>query len=297
LALRAIPELIPASIKDTYALMWKSFPALSHLSSLHSSLYECSVLHHRLSPKVHQFRYRIFLLSLDLDELPSLHRKLWCFSYNRRNLYSFRDRDHLTLPGLETASIKENIIAWVRQQGLSVADDVPIRLITLPRVLGYIFNPVSFYYFHDSAGVAQSVVVQVGNTFREMKPYLIREPSSVDFFRLITPKHFYVSPFSELTLHFDFRIKVPGEHLEIHIDDRLGPNPEAERTLVSVLSGKQRALTAARLTWYLLKYPLITLKVIFFIHWHALLLWMKKIPFHRKSAHPELQRNVFKPHA
>ena len=171
-----------------------------------------------------------------------------------------------------------------------------ILLVTLPRVFGYIFNPVSFYFISDSAGQTLCTVVQVGNTFREMKPYLIAQPTTPGFFRLITPKHFYVSPFSGLELCFDFKINVPGEQLEIHIDDRLGTAEDSERTLLSSLTGKRIPLTTARLAWCTIKFPFVTLKVIFFIHWHALRLWLKKIPFHRKAAQPELQKEVYNPY-
>jgi uncharacterized protein len=251
---------------------------------MNSCVYECDVMHHRLEPKVHQFRYRIFMFALDLDEIDAV--AAW-------NLYSFRDRDHLTLPGFEGRSVKENIIAYLAQNGVQFPADGRITLVTLPRVLGYIFNPVSFYFCADSAGVPLCAVVQVGNTFGEMKPYCIPTPASADGFRLVTPKHFYVSPFSSLDLSFDFKLRVPGEHLDIHIDDRDGER----RVLLSALTGKRVPLTNARLCLLTLKYPLITLKVIFLIHWHAMILWLKKVPFHRKAANADKQTGVHKPHA
>ena len=106
------------------------------------------------------------------------------------------------------------------------------------------------------------------------------------------PKHFYVSPFSPLDLAFDFKLRIPGEHLDIHIDDREGDR----RVLLSALTGTRAPLTTARLAWFTLKYPLITLKVIFLIHWHALLLWLARVPHFAKAARPEDQRGVFNPH-
>jgi DUF1365 family protein len=260
---------------------------------MNSCLYECEVMHHRLAPKEHRFRYRIFMFALDLDELDTIAASTRGFSHNRRNLYEFRDRDHLTLPGHENASVKENIRAWVGEHGIQLPPDTRIKLVTLPRVLGYIFNPVSFYFCADPTGTPLCAVVQVGNTFREMKPYLLRDQSAENAFRLITPKHFYVSPFFPLDLAFDFKLKIPGEHLDIHIDDREGD----KRVLLTALTGRRSSLTSARLAWFTLKYPLITLKVIFLIHLHALFLWWKRIPWHRKAAHAELQRDVFNPHA
>ncbi len=257
-----------------------------------SCLYECSVMHHRLSPKEHRFRYRIFMLALDLDEIDIIAARIPFLSRNRANLYEFRDRDHLTLPGFERATIKENLVEYLAQNGIHFPSDGRITLVTLPRVFGYIFNPVSFYFCTDAAGAPLCAVVQVGNTFREMKPYLIREPAGEDGFHLITPKHFYVSPFSPLDLAFDFKLRIPGEHLDIHIDDR----EDDRRILLSALTGTRAPLTAARLAWFTLKYPLITLKVIFLIHWHALLLWRARLPHYAKAARPEDQRGVFNPH-
>lgn len=262
------------------------------LAQARSCLYECSVMHHRLSPKVHQFRYRIFMFALDLDEIDIMARKVQGFSRNHWNFYNFRDRDHLTFPGGEDKTVKENILGYLEENGVSFPKDGRILLVTLPRVLGYIFNPVSFYFCEDAVGNALAAVVQVGNTFGEMKPYLIRQPERADFFRLVTPKHFFVSPFSELDLAFDFKLKVPQETLDIHIDDRKGN----ERVLLSALTGTRVPLTSAKLAWLTVKYPLITLKVIVLIHWQAFLLFCKRLPFYRKETAPELQRGVHRPH-
>lgn len=262
-------------------------------SPLRSCLYECTVMHHRLEPKVHQFRYRIFLFSLDLDELDEVSKRIGGFARNRRALYEFRDRDHLTLPDLPAdAPLKEHIRAWIMQQGVQLPDDVRIALVTLPRVLGYIFNPVSFYFCSGADGSPICALVQVGNTFGEMKPYLVRRREDGGRYRETVSKHFYVSPFSELDLAFDFKLRIPDERLDIHIDDRAGDR----RVLLSALSGERIPLSTGRLAWLSLKYPLITMKVIGLIHWHALLLWLRRLPWHRKAANAHLQRDVFNPH-
>lgn len=134
-------------------------------------------------------------------------------------------------------------------------------------------------------------VAEVTNTFHEQKPYLLKECDRERRFRLVTPKHFYVSPFAALDLSFDFKLQVPDEKLEIHIDDRR----EEDRMLLTSLTGKRRPLTDAALLLCAVKYPLLTLRVIFLIHWHALRLWMKRIPWHRKSANAGLQLGVLRP--
>lgn len=256
---------------------------------LTSCLYECEVVHQRLHPKRHGFRYRLFFLDLDLEELPELSRRLRLFGAGRRALFEFRDNDHLDLG--QPGGLRANLAAWMEAQGCPLEPGDQIRLVTLPRVLGYIFNPVCFYFIRGADGEPRRAVVEVCNTFRELKPYLIPEPASPGRFRRVVPKHFYVSPFTSLTAEFDFRLQVPGDAIEIHIDDREDGRP----ILVSWIRGKKRALTDARLLWCAFRYPFATVLVILRIHWQALRLWMKRLPFHRKAQNPELQRDLLRP--
>jgi uncharacterized protein len=287
-------------------------------------------MHARFAPKAHRFVYRIFLFALDLDELDALHRKLRLFSFNRRNLYAFREQDYLPTGepvhnSVQAAphsalrapqSLKARIIAHLSARGIDLAGG-RVLLVTLPRVLGYLFNPVSFYFCYDRTGTPVAALAEVTNTFKEMKPYLLgpetkeqrtedgeprtdshRGPSSIrsnpsSVFRLRVPKHFYVSPFSDVDVAFDFQLRTPGDRLSVQIDDYVG----AARTLTSTLTGPRQPLTDARLAWFTLKYPLITLKVISLIHWHALRLWWKNVPWFAKSARPADQRELYRPHA
>ena len=253
-----------------------------------SAIYECTVMHQRFRPKRHGFSYRVFYLWLDLDEMDQDDKRLKWLSRNRRNLFAFYDEDHLG----HAKNAKGAVLNHLQEQGEDVSQVAAVRLLTFPRVLGYIFNPVCFYYTFDSAGKPLHAVAEVTNTFHEQKPYVMSEAEGNRGFHLTTPKHFYVSPFSALDMSFDFRLKVPGEELEILIDDR-----DAEgRVLMSSLAGRRRKLTDGALLACAVKYPLLTLRVMFLIHWHALLLWLKKVPWHRKTDHPELQREVLRPH-
>jgi len=254
---------------------------------MNSCLYECNVMHHRLSPKEHRFSYRIFMFHLDLDEIDSI--RIPFFSHNRRGLFSFHDSDHLQE---DSGTVRQKLTGYLAANGITLPENSRAMLLTLPRVLGYIFNPVSFYFCFDAAGAPLCAVAEVGNTFGEKKLYLLPEPVGEDRFRLVVPKHFYVSPFSELDLQFDFKLRVPGESMEIHVDDRNGD----ERILLSALTGRRAPLTTARLGWFAIKYPMVTLWIMTLIHWNALVLWLKRVPFHRKEARPDLQRNVLHPH-
>jgi DUF1365 family protein len=196
--------------------------------------------------------------------------------------------------------LKERVAAFLRTHGLELGGG-RVVLVTLPRLFGHIFNPVSFYFCFDRDGAPLAAIAEVTNTFRESKPYLLGPgrltaaapggPAAA--FRHREPKFFYVSPFSDVDVAFDFHLPVPDERLAIRIDDYTGP----DRTLTSTLTGRREPLTAGRLAWYLLKYPLLSLRVVALIHGHALLLWLKRVPWFPKAARPADQRDVHRPHS
>jgi DUF1365 family protein len=255
---------------------------------MNSCLYECTVMHRRLAPKKHEFVYRIFLFLFDLDELPEIERRVPFFSVNAPNLYSLRDEDYFQF---HSRGIRQNLETFLATQNLSVRP-ARIQLLTLPQLLGYTFNPVSVFSCFDENDRPLTSVIQVGNTFGELKPYLVPCDPAGRGFHVRVPKNYYVSPFSELDLEFDFRFDAPGQRLRLAIDDYRG----GERVLVSTVTGAREELTAANLARFSIRYPLITLKVIVLIHWEALRLWIKKIPFRRKEAEPELQQGAHRIH-
>ena len=256
-----------------------------------TSLYECSVTHSRLKPKRHAFDYRVFMISVDLDELPSLARRTCGFSHNRFNLFSIDDRDHVTLglPG----GIKENLIAWMISQGLDCPENIRVQLVTFPRVFGYGFNPVSFYFINSGSDEPIATVAEVVNTYREMKLYLVDHLGAEGMWHRRMAKNFYVSPFSDAGDEFDFKIGIPDTEWRVNIDNYSG----GERVLLSAIRGEQRVCSSVRLLGYAFKYPLLSLKIIGLIHWHALLLWVQRVPFFRKAARSEVQLDVMRPHS
>ena len=249
------------------------------------------------------------MFALDLDELDSLQRKLRLFSFNRANVYSFCERDFLPAgepphqpsqpagPTPGTAqTLKARVVAHLAAQGIDLTGG-RVLLVTLPRVFGYLFNPVSFYFCCDRHGRPVASIAEVTNTFREMKPFVLGPATRTATkdgatFSLRLPKYFYVSPFTDLDVSFDFTLCTPGEHLSVQIDDF----DAGQRTLTSLLTGSRQPLTDGRLAWFSLKYPLITLRVISLIHWHALRLYLKKVPWFAKAARPDAQRDLYRPH-
>ena len=255
-----------------------------------SCVYHARVMHHRLEPVGHRFTYSVFALCLDLDEIPALAKRHRLFSHNRRNVFAFYDRDHLPHPD----GIKAATLAFFQKNGLSPDAIHKIRLVTFPRIFGYVFNPVSFYFASDENGRPLGSIAEVSNTFGEMKPYFVPpDPNDPDRCRLTAPKHFYVSPFSKLDVAFDFRLTPPGETLKLHVDDHA--QDDDRTTFVAALTGTREALTPSTFRKLVFRYPLMTLKVISGIHWQAFRLWRKKAPYIAKSANPELQRDKFLP--
>ena len=251
---------------------------------LESCIYECQVMHHRMHPKNHRFVYRIFLLGLELSEVKKVTDRVASLSHNRFNLFSFYDRDHMQL---DDRSARQKVLSYCNENGVECPKDARVFLIAMPRIAGYIFNPVSFYFISNAQSEPICAVAEVSNTFREMKPYILAKLIG-DRFRLRIPKHFYVSPFSSLELEFDFDLGIPNRKLDIRIDEYDGD----QQVLASSLTGKTQPLTNKKLLWFAIKYPLLTMKVMMLIHWHALKLKLKGLDHHRKAEQPNLQNGL-----
>ncbi|KQS41944.1 hypothetical protein ASG14_05760 [Pedobacter sp. Leaf194] len=233
---------------------------------------------------------------IDLDELDLISEKLRWFSRNRFNLFSFKDAEHLQLPAEnpdKTKSTRQHMEDYLKQNGVE-GKDLKIKLLTNLNVLGYNFNPVSFYFCFDETEKPVCCVAEISNTYREMKLFFFgQEELKGDVFKKITTKYFYVSPFIDHDDSFDFSLKVPGDKLEIKIDDL---DKNGNKFFISTLFGKRQPLTNGALIGYFCSIPFIPLQIMGMIHWQALRLWLKKLSFHPKAKNPELQRNVYKPY-
>ncbi len=245
-----------------------------------SALYAGTVMHRRLKPRRHRLAYRLFSLLLDLDDIDALSRRLRLFSRNRFNLFSFRDRDY----GASTDEpLRNQVERHMRAAGLE-PDGGAIRLLTMPRILGYGFNPLSVYFCHRRGGALAAILYEVHNTFGERHSYLLPvEEVRGGVVRQHTTKQFYVSPFMDMDLTYDFRVNPPDDNLKISIV----VNNDAGPVLAAIHTAKRRPLTDTELAWTFFRYPLLTLKVIAGIHWEALLIFAKGIGLRRKPAPPQ----------
>ncbi len=249
---------------------------------MNSCLYRCRVAHKRKRPKQHSFAYSTFVFCIDLDELDLLRKSLTLFSVDSSNLYALHQRDHLDQGA---PSIKENVISFLRSKGVE-SKIGRIELITNLRTWGYIFNPVSFYFVYDPNGKLLSCVAEVANTFNEQKLYLVDQRGNRENrLQQSHEKLFYISPFSDLDTQLNFDLHSPGERLKLAITE----NDSQGTYFYSALSGHRIPISNTTLAGYTLRFPFLTLGVMFAIHWQALKLALKKVPYFKKAHRPDQQ--------
>lgn len=243
-----------------------------------SAIYVGTVVHRRLKPKRHALRYRSFWLLVDIDELEALNGSSRLFSVNKRNVFSLHERDYGDRTGEPLRAYVERTL---REAGQDC--DGPIRLLTMPRILGYAFNPLSIYFCHRRDGSLAVICYEVSNTFGERHTYLIPVEGDGSVVRQSAQKNFYVSPFLDMALSYAFKVKPPEKSVTVAIQcaDREGP------ILAAALTGERRAFSDRTLAALLLTHPFQTLKVIAGIHWEALFLWLKGIGLRDRPPPPE----------
>lgn len=235
-----------------------------------SSLYLGHVAHQR--PGKHKLRYSVFMLSIDLEELNALDSRLRLFSHNRFNLLSLHDCDHA---GQRRAPIRPQIEEKLRAAGIG-GDYGRIVLLTMPRLFNYVFNPISVYFCYDLQGRVTALVHEVSNTFGERHFYVLPpDPAGGANIAQSCDKAFFVSPFLEGGLHYEFRIIPPDETAGVSIVVRRG----ADVALTASFSGRRRPLSDLTLLRAWAGNPLMTFKVIAGIHWEALQMWLKGVRF------------------
>jgi uncharacterized protein len=235
-----------------------------------SALYTGLVHHTRMRPKCHALRYRCFWLLANLDELPKRASQLRLLSHNRFNVFSFHDADFGDRSGKPLRAYVEQQLAAAGVHGGATT----ICLLSMPRILGYAFNPISIYFCYRADQTLAALLYEVRNTFGERHSYLIPVAAGTGgCIEQSCKKAFYVSPFMDMDLDYAFRVKPPTEDIAVAVraSDKNG------LLLVASLNGKRRPMTDRALGWLLFSHPLLTLKVIAAIHYEALWLALKGI--------------------
>ncbi|CAG2160996.1 DUF1365 domain-containing protein [Cupriavidus numazuensis] len=239
-------------------------------------LLRCRVMHDRLRPAHNRFVYSVFCLRVDIDTLPALQR--WWFGVDRKRLISLYTRDHGARDGTSLSQ-------WIRPRlaALGLPDDGTIWLQTTPRIFGYVFNPVSFWYCYDRTGALRALVAEVNNTFGEHHAYLVTAPdlgAIQSATVLATRKRLHVSPFNDVQGYYAFQVRETEGAAYVGIDyyDDQG------LVLRTSIGGRKASLTLNRMLSVLACQPWAAIAVIVRIHWQALRLWRMSVPFHGK--HP-----------
>lgn len=233
-----------------------------------SGIYTGIVAHKRLRPRRHKLRYRVFALLLDLDELPGLSLRL--LGINRGGLLSFHEKDHG-----DGGPLRPWVAARLAEAGI-VADG-PVRMLCYPRMLGYVFNPLTVYFCHRGDGRLAAIIHEVHNTHGERHAYVL--PAGEGTVRQSCAKDFFVSPFMPPDCTYNFTISPPGESVSVGIVET-----DADGTLLTAtFSGARSELDDAGLLRAVLAHPLMTLKVTAAIHWEAIKLLAKGLRVYRHT--------------
>lgn len=247
-------------------------------------LYCGKVMHQRMKPFGHRFEYRVFSLLIDLDQLAVGDKLSRLFSVNKSNVVSFREADHIDT---RISPVTSGIRAYADRLFINAGMERPARieLLAYPRVFGHAFNPISLYYAYDQSGVLAGMIYEVRNTFGERHTYVcpVEAGQLTDAgLRQTRTKIFHVSPFIEMGMRYDFRVREPGAQLQFRIleSDSEGP------LLAASFSGKATPLATGALVGQLLKIPFLGFKIVAGIHFEALRLWLKGAKFHKSPPPP-----------
>ncbi len=255
----------------------------------HSAIYTGHVRHRRFMPVPNAFRYRIYMLYLDLDELRHAFDGCRLWSYERFNVACFQRRYFF---GDADVPLKDAVRTAVEKE-LGRAVPGPIRMLTHLRYFGYCYNPVTFYYLYAEDGeTLEAIMPEITNTpWGERFAYILdcrkSEAGAAGRYRWIFPKKFHVSPFMPMDVMYDWRFGVPGDRLSVHMQNII----KDEKHFDATLTLERRPLTQRNLNRVLWQYPVMTTKVVTMIHWQALRLWAKRVPFYQHPTYSSVKKS------
>ena len=245
-----------------------------------SKIYTGKVIHRRFKPKEHYFKYSVFSLLIDLDELEDIQKEISIFSYNKFNIISFFDKDHGERDG---SSLKNWVYSNLKTLG--IVEDVKIKLLCYPRIFGYVFNPLSIFFVYDKNSKLIAILYEVKNTFGEQHTYVFKTNDET-VIQNNCKKQFYVSPFIEMNCEYSFKILKPEEQLSVVINQ----SDEEGKLLFASQDGLAREFNNKNLIISFLSHPLMSFKVIAAIHYEAFKLWIKRIKLVTKKIN--LRNNI-----
>jgi uncharacterized protein len=240
-----------------------------------SSIYNGTVIHKRFKPKTHYFKYSVFSILIDLSELDYLSKRIKFFSHNKFNLVSFYEKDHGNRDGT-------SLISWVKknlEDNNINSENVRIKLLCYPRILGYVFNPLSVFYIYDVDEKLVCILYEVKNTFGEQHSYIFKVNNDQNLYQHNCSKKFHVSPFIEMNCKYFFRLLKPGEKISLIIDQY----QTDEKILYASQDGQRADFNSKELIKSYIKHPFMTIKIILAIHYEAFKLWIKGIKYIKKK--------------
>ena len=248
-----------------------------------AELYVGQTTHVRFKPQPHKFRYGVFQLLIDVDDLTAAFAGLRTFGVGRFGLFGFNARDHGARDG-------QPLRIWVESKlteaGLT-ATAAQIRLLCFPRILGFVFNPLSIFFVYDADHRLEAVIYEVNNTFGQTHAYVTPATGEGDE-RQEADKAFFVSPFYGVEGGYRFRLSPPGKSFDLVIGKQLA----GETDFVATLSTSRRPLTDGAMMKLFFAMPLMTLGVVVAIHWEALRLWFKGAHFYSRPSGPRAGASV-----
>ena len=246
-----------------------------------SKIYTGKVIHKRFKPKEHYFKYNVFSLLIDLNELEEINKYIKFFSYNKFNIISFYDKDHGDRDG-------SSIQLWVKKNLRNIGimtEDISIKLLCYPRIFGYVFNPLSTYFIYNKHSELISIFYEVKNTFGEQHTYIFKAQDEKTV-QNKCKKKFYVSPFIEMDCEYHFKTLNPREQLSVVINQ----NDKDGKLLFASQDGISKDFNNKNLILSYLTHPLMTFKIIGAIHYEAFKLWAKRIKLITKKI--KLKNNI-----
>ena len=247
---------------------------------MNSCIYNGEVTHTRFKPVRHFLKYKTFSLLIDLDEINLLDKSIGIFSHNKFNIFSFYDKDHGDRDG---GNLKDWVISNLKK--FQIKENITnIKVLCYPRILGYVFNPLSIFYCYEKDKLI-AIFYEVKNTFNEQHTYVFKIKNNEEIIQKCRKK-FYVSPFMDMETFYNFKLLNPNDKLSVFIKQT-----DADGTILTATqTGDKKEFSFKQLAINFLKYPLMTIKIISSIHYEALLLWKKGAIYRKREV--KLKNNL-----